>query len=152
MRSGPIKTAVRLVVQEQRRSCGEPRILKRIDDLHGVGVVLEANRLRANWPEGLIALAWILATDPDQRYRNGGEAISLVEQAATVPDVRQPMLLDTLAAAFAETGRFEDATTTAQRAVTLAQQLGRTNLALEITKRVDLYTARQPFRSSDSVK
>jgi len=112
----------------------------------------DAIRLRPNWPEALVALAWILASDKEGQYRNGTEAVTLIEPAATVPDVRQPMLLDALAAAYAETGRFENAVATAQQAMTTATKLGQTNLAVEIGKRYELYSRRQPYRSAETQK
>lgn len=109
----------------------------------------ESIRLRPNWPEALTTLAWILAADPDEKYRNGAEAVTLIEQTATVPDVRQPAMLDALAAAYAEAGRFESAVTTAQQALTAATRLGQTNLSVEIASRRELYTNHQPYRSSE---
>jgi len=110
----------------------------------------EAIRLQPNWPEALTALAWILASDPDEKHRNGAQAVTLVEQAATVPDARQPILLDALAAAYAEAGHFENAVATAQQAMTTATQLGQTNLSSEIAKRRELYRSRQPYRSAET--
>jgi len=112
----------------------------------------EAIQLRANWPEALAAMAWILATDPDARYRNGAESVKLIEPAASVTDARQPRILDVLAAAYAEAGRFEDAATTARRAADSARRFGQTNLAVEINQRLLLYDSHQPFRSSVPAK
>jgi tetratricopeptide (TPR) repeat protein len=55
----------------------------------------------------LNAEAWLLATCPDQAVRNGAKAVELAQQA--VKRDANPRLRDTLAAAYAETGKFEDA-------------------------------------------
>ncbi len=51
-------------------------------------------------------LAWLLATCPVSSLRNGKEAIKLAEQAVQLSGSRSPAILDTLAAAYAEAGRF----------------------------------------------
>lgn len=109
-----------------------------------------AVRLRPDWPDALGALAWILATAPNDQYRNGAEAITLVETVSTVTDPRQPTLLDTLAAAYAEVGRFDDAVVTAQGAADRARSAGNTNMASEIVARSRLYQKHQPYRSGKS--
>ncbi len=106
-----------------------------------------AVRLRPDWPDALGALAWLLATTPDARHRNGTEAITLVEPASKVTDPKQPTLLDTLAAAYAEVGRFDDALRTAQTALDRARSFGNTNLATEIEARLQLYQKQQPYRT-----
>jgi tetratricopeptide (TPR) repeat protein len=55
----------------------------------------------------LNAEAWLLATCPDPAVRNGAKAVQLAQQA--VKRDANPRLRDTLAAAYAETGKFEDA-------------------------------------------
>jgi tetratricopeptide (TPR) repeat protein len=111
-----------------------------------------ALQLRPNWPDALGALAWILATDPDARYRNGPEAVNLVEKVAATGELQQPALLDVLAAAYAESARFDEAVATAQRAGTLARQLGQAALAANVEERSRLYQARQPYRTAEPVK
>ena len=56
-------------------------------------------------------LAWLLATCPDGNVRNGAEALALVEPLVRRARRTEPAVLDTLAAALAETGRFTEATT-----------------------------------------
>lgn len=106
-----------------------------------------AVELRPDWPDALGALAWMLATAPDEPNRNGAEAITLVEGVSAVTDPRQATLLDALAAAYAEVGRFDDAVVTAQKAAARAQSAGNTNLCSEIVARLQLYQKQQPYRS-----
>ena len=51
----------------------------------------------------------MMATDPDPSVRNGSEAVRLAERAVQLTGAREPTLLDTLAAAYAEAGRFQEA-------------------------------------------
>jgi tetratricopeptide (TPR) repeat protein len=64
-------------------------------------------------------LAWVLATDPDASIRNGDEAVELALRACELTEPADPARLDTLAAAYAEAGRFEDAVKTMQSAMDL---------------------------------
>ncbi len=59
--------------------------------------------------------AWTLATNPNASIRNGAEAIELAERTARLSDRREPAVLGTLAAAYAEAGRFPEAVETAPR-------------------------------------
>jgi len=110
----------------------------------------ESLRLRPQSLSAASLLAWVLATEPDAHVRNGEEAIRLVEPIAGQQDRLQPSVLDALAAAYAEVGRFDDAVITAQSAGDRARSLGDTNLAAEIAGRLPLYQARQPYRSGRS--
>lgn len=62
-----------------------------------------------NDPEATRQLAWVLAIHPDERIRNGAEACTLAEQANRVTGGRNPLFIRTLAAAYAEFGRFDAA-------------------------------------------
>lgn len=91
-------------------------------------------------------LAWLLATSPDDRLRDGEEALRLAEKACQATRFLQPRALDALAAASAETGRFDDAVVVARRARELALQAGRRDLARQIEARLALYAAGKPYR------
>lgn len=91
-------------------------------------------------------LAWLLATSPKADVRNGAEALRLASTACEAAGPPHPGLLDTLAAALAEAGRFDEAVTTATRAADLAAGAGQTQLAEAIRARAQLYAARQPYR------
>jgi tetratricopeptide (TPR) repeat protein len=110
----------------------------------------EASRLRPDWPDPLAAEAWALATSPDDQARNGPEAVKLAEKAADLTGRRQPAILNTLAAAYAESGRFDEALATARQALDLAKQLNRTNLFPRIEQAITLYQARTPVRENGS--
>ena len=106
----------------------------------------EALRLRPDWPVPMNEIAWILATHPDDRFRKPGEAVRLAEAAADRTARRQPVILDTLAAAYAAAGDFDRAMATAQEATALAASGGQEALVGEVGKRLELYRQRKPFR------
>ena len=107
-----------------------------------------ALRLRPDWPVPMNEIAWILATHPDDRIRNPREAVRLAERAAERTARRQPVVLDTLAAACAAAGDFERATATAREAMALAASGSSDGLAGEIGKRLELYRQKKPFREA----
>ncbi len=88
-------------------------------------------------------LAWLEATAADPTLRNGEEAVAVAERlAAATPSAA---VLDTLAAAYAEAGRFDDALTAARRARSLAAPSNQA-LAREIDARIAEYRAGRPHR------
>jgi tetratricopeptide (TPR) repeat protein len=91
-------------------------------------------------------LAWIFATSPDESLRNGAKAVQLAEQAMRVSRGRISILFRTLAAAYAENGRFVDAIRAAQRGVELANSQGNSGLATELQANIALYQEQQPLR------
>src|SRR5439155_4840630 len=84
-------------------------------------------------------LAWALSTCPDASLRNGARAIELAQKADQLAGGQNPILIRTLAAAYAENGRFNDAIETAQRAVQFALAQGDFALASKLEKDLDLY-------------
>jgi Tfp pilus assembly protein PilF len=105
----------------------------------------ESLHLRPNDTSLLNDTAWMLATNPNATIRNGREAVQLAQQAIKLSGEREPALLDTLAAACAEAGRFDTAVETAMAARRLAEAAGRQPLADDIQMRLDLYRGRKPF-------
>ena len=90
-------------------------------------------------------LAWLLATSPDPASRDGFAAVQLAETISRQTGNRQPDSLDTLAAAYAEAGCFDDAVVTARRALALARDSGLTDLAAQISSRLALYERHEPY-------
>ena len=93
-------------------------------------------------------LAWILATHENSSFRDGARAVQLAEKACTLSGYKSAISLDTLAAAYAEAGRFHEALQTEQKASKLAVAEGRVELAKEIERRMQLYKAGKPFYES----
>ncbi len=94
----------------------------------------------------LNAAASTLATDPNASIRNGAEAVELAERASNLSGGKDPAILDTLAAAYAENGKLADAMRTASEAERLANAAGDHVLAEQIRGREELYKRNQPFR------
>lgn len=96
----------------------------------------------------LIFVARVLASDPDPHARNGAEALALAERAAQIAGTQQPVVLDTLAMACAETGDFEDASNAARQAIESALASGSRDDATNMQQRLELYQKHQPARMS----
>ena len=91
-----------------------------------------------------ILLAWLLATCPDQALRNCDRAVTLSTQIAGGRGEARAMHLDTLAAAYACAGRFDEAVHTTQQAAAAARRSGKETFAQAIDRRADLYRNHQP--------
>jgi len=94
-----------------------------------------------------VNLAWILATSPDNSTRDGARAVQLAEDVARRAGHPNAIVLRTLAAAYAETGRFVDAIETAQDAITVAKATGNDGLAADLERNIAAYRSNQPIRS-----
>jgi tetratricopeptide (TPR) repeat protein len=105
-------------------------------------------QLQPEHPVALNDLAWLLATNPDAAARNGAEAVSLAEKACAITQRKNPQLLGTLAAAYAEAGRFGDAIKSAEEAISLAKSAGFTAIVERNEELLKLYRAGQPFHES----
>ena len=105
----------------------------------------EALRLHPDYSKAMNNLAWMLATQPDPRLRNGQEAVRLAQRAADLNGGSDPESLDTLAAAYAETHQFAEAIKVAERAAGLAQSAGETEMARQIQARLKGYRSEQPY-------
>lgn len=91
-------------------------------------------------------LAWVLATDADATNRNGAEAVQLAERACALTARDTPVLVGTLAAAYAEVGRFKEAIETAQQARDLAQAAGQPEIAERNRQLLELYRSGRAYR------
>lgn len=108
----------------------------------------KAVELQPNNAEAHSNLAWVLAVSPDASIRNGDRAVAEAEQANQLAGGSNPKCLGTLAAAYAETGRFSDAITTARRALQLAQGQNTAASAAIIAAlegQLKLYEANSPY-------
>jgi tetratricopeptide (TPR) repeat protein len=105
----------------------------------------EAIRLTPDFPDALNELAWILATDPDAHNRSGGEAVKLAQCACDLTQNQQPAFLTTLAAAYAETGQFEEATACIQKSNSRATDASQKKIADKNEILLKLFQIGQPF-------
>jgi tetratricopeptide (TPR) repeat protein len=98
--------------------------------------------------QALNNMAWILATWPDSLVRNGVKAVALAERADLLSKRADPTISATLAAAYAEAGRFPDAIRAADRAVRLAVEKENRAQAESIRVQLNAYKAGNAFRDT----
>src|SRR5208282_5785985 len=91
-------------------------------------------------------LALVLAASPTTSLRNGIKAVELAQQANQLSGGSQPLVLRTLAAAYAEAKRFPEAVETAQKALKLAKGQGNAALGETIESNLKLYQSDTPLR------
>jgi tetratricopeptide (TPR) repeat protein len=103
-------------------------------------------RLKPELVEELNNLAWILASTSNERVRNGPEAVQLAERACELTQRREPVLLGTLAAAYAAAGRFKEAVETAEQARDKATAAGQNEVAEKNRQLLELYRAGDAYR------
>jgi tetratricopeptide (TPR) repeat protein len=103
--------------------------------------------IRPDFPLIENRLAWLLATVPDASLRNGARAVALAEKANRATGSQDPEILATLAAAYAEAGRFDKATATAQTALALAKSQGNDKFTAALEEELKLFDARKPMRT-----
>ena len=98
--------------------------------------------------DSLNNLAWVLATFPDAWIRNGGQALALAKRANRLSGDKNPAILRTLAAAYAESGRFTEARVIAEQGLQLANAQQNSALADILEGDTALYRANMPIRTA----
>ena len=100
-------------------------------------------------------LAWVLATSPDAALRDGAKAFELakeiIERTGRADDANRIIVLRTLAAGYAETGRFAQAIEIAQQASQLAIAQGNIGLTEDLQSNIAKYRRNLPLRDSEAV-
>jgi Flp pilus assembly protein TadD len=100
--------------------------------------------------EVLNNVAWILATSADDSARNGADAVRFAEKACQQTQNQDATTMGTLAAAYAEVGRFSDAVATAEKAANLANAAGNTRFATVNMQLMQLYRGGKPYHEKAS--
>lgn len=91
------------------------------------------------------ALAWILSTNPAAEIRDGKMAVQYAEKACGLTGSANALMLDTLAAAYAESGQFDKAATAAENA--LKRSAPNSPFAREVQTHLALFKAGKPIRT-----
>ena len=119
---------------------------QRGEDEKAIRAYRSALALRPRWPEVAQRLARMLATHVNADLRNGAEAVAVAEDAVNNSRKPSALLLDALAAAYAEVGRFEDAVAMAERAIAQAEAEGHADLANQFREHRAMFIAKKPLR------
>jgi tetratricopeptide (TPR) repeat protein len=102
-----------------------------------------AEKLAPELDEALNGYAWFLATCPDESFRNGKLAIEKSKKACGLTNYQDWYQLDTLAAAFAETGDFDSAVKWAKQALEIAPAAKKGICEQQLQR----FQRKEPFRS-----
>lgn len=98
--------------------------------------------------DSLNNLAWVLSTFPETWIRNGKQALALAKRANQLSGDKSPAILRTLAAAYAENGRFTEAIVIAERGLQLANAQQNSALANILEDDIARFQANTPLRTS----
>lgn len=96
------------------------------------------------------SVAWFKATCPISSLRNGPEAVQDSTKACEITKWKNGDLIDTLAAAYAETGDFDQAIKYQKQALAL-RPLAEVDSLAEMQRHLRLYQARKPVREESKL-
>jgi tetratricopeptide (TPR) repeat protein len=91
-------------------------------------------------------MAWILATCPERKNRNGTAAVAWAKRACEVTSWKEPEYIDTLAAAYAEAGNFREAIKWERKALSFPKYQNKAGDGAR--RRLKLYERKQAFRTT----
>jgi Flp pilus assembly protein TadD len=132
-----------------RATDSEARSAMRIAFVSSLGRPGALQELASTAPESAILLsniAWVLATHPEEQFRDGATAVRIAQRANALTNNDDAELSKSLAAAYAEVGKFDDATATAERAATLARSSGASDIAAIADEMLSSFRDRRAFR------
>jgi tetratricopeptide (TPR) repeat protein len=102
--------------------------------------------IRPNFVLAYNNMAWVLATCPQASLRNGAEAVEYAKRANQLSRGRNPSIMATLGAAYAESGQFAEAISTAQEALRIAVRQHDEVGIKELGRQLDFYQKGTPYR------
>lgn len=106
----------------------------------------QAIELKPDYLAALNELAWLFATHPDEKIRNGSRAVELAERTCKIAGDTVARYWGTLDAAYAEAGQFQEAIQTAEKTRKLALEKNQSEVAEAAAARLLLYTQSKPYR------
>jgi tetratricopeptide (TPR) repeat protein len=118
----------------------------RLDE--AIGQFHQALRLMPGWFAPMNNLAFLIATHPELKGRDVNEAVRLARRACELTSYRNPLVMGTLAAAYASAGRFTEAIDTAQKAMALADAANEAQIKEAIRFHLSFYTRGEPYTES----
>jgi tetratricopeptide (TPR) repeat protein len=141
-----LQTAISLKSDDVEAQTQMANLLLQLGRRREASEILE--RIVGEKPDDVDALknyAWILATAPEESLRDGSRAITLAQRAsAKAPE--NPFVQATLAAAYAESGRFPEAARLAEQALAVAEANNLAALSDLLHKEIVLFGNGQPVR------
>jgi tetratricopeptide (TPR) repeat protein len=153
LRRGDFEAALRHLRESQRHDPEYPEVyvqqtmcLLQTDRFaEAIAVLREGLRVLPGDVQLMNALAQLLATAPDAADRDGAEAVRLAESACWATEFGDARTMSTLAAAYAEAGRFEEAVRAGRRALEIARLGGEAQLAAIIEHHLRLFESGRAF-------
>jgi arylsulfatase A-like enzyme/tetratricopeptide (TPR) repeat protein len=150
---GEIGAALKHWAESLRISPMQPDVHKRLGEVcyrqgklgEVVKHLTEALKLRSDWPDVINTLAWVKAAYKNEDSYDPAGAVELAQRACKLTEYKLPSILDTLAVAYAASGRFSEAVETAEKAISLAEAANQPRLAQEIRTRLELFQGSQPY-------
>lgn len=157
-KQGKYKTASELLKKELEKQPDSVELLRSLADMELLfGHWGEADRLYKRLLEldpkdsGVLNnYSWLLATCPEDQYRDAARALEYGKQAAEATLYAAPHILSTLAAAYAEGGDFESARSWSQKAVELGEKENHESLD-SLKKELESYKENKPWRETSEV-
>jgi tetratricopeptide (TPR) repeat protein len=144
---GWFQRAFTLKPTEARYACEFALALQELGEGSPASLLHEALHSDPSWPDTTYHTAWSLATSIDPQQRQGELALHFAKQLCNLPGTTKAEYLDALAAAYAETGQFDQAIATAKKAAASAKSTNPV-LASQIEARVQRYQAHLSFHSN----
>jgi protein O-mannosyl-transferase len=114
----------------------------------GISELRTAIQMSPYEPDAMDSLAWILATNPDSAIRNGAEAIEWAKRAIQLSGGKNPNYRVTLAAAYGETGHFNDAAAIVDEVLSGATRGAKVSDVEALKRQLECYRAGKPYRTS----
>jgi Flp pilus assembly protein TadD len=105
----------------------------------------EAVRLKPDKPEPMSNLAMLIAVHPEIKNRDVNEAIRLATYACELTKYRNPVMMGTLAAAYASAEKFSEAIDTINKAINLAEAADKPQLKYIFQSHRSLYIQSKPY-------
>jgi tetratricopeptide (TPR) repeat protein len=104
----------------------------------------EAIRVDPQFASAYNNLAWLLATCPEEKYRDGKRAVQMATRAAALGGWKNAGDIDTLATAYAEAGDFANAVKWQKKALEMAPAAKKPGYRSHL----ELYEAGKPYRDA----
>ena len=143
------RQAVRIAPNAVQAQFGLAELLRKLGRTEeAVEAYLNVIRIEPEMTDTYNIVAWLMATHPEESLRNGTEAVEWATRACELTENRNHHFLNTLAAAFAEAGRYEEAIATVEQAIEIARGAGDTATIGQMNNMLQAFQAGRPWRET----